>query len=169
MPDVILVDQADHPMGRMEKQETHRKGLLHRAFSVFLLDGSKLLIQRRALDKYHCGGLWSNTCCSHPAPGEPVLLAAERRLDEELGIKNARLRELDTFLYRAAFPNGLTEHELDHVLLGEYSGPVRPDPREIAQVRWIDLEELQRDLQAFPQRYTPWFPPALTLVLRHLS
>lgn len=169
MPDVILVDQADRPVGRMEKQETHRKGLLHRAFSVFLLDGSKLLIQRRALDKYHCGGLWSNTCCSHPAPGEPVLSAAERRLDEELGIKNARLRELDTFLYRAAFPNGLAEHELDHVLLGEYSGPVRPDPREIAQVRWIDLEELQRDLQAFPQRYTPWFPPALTLVLRHLS
>lgn len=169
MPDVILVDQADRPVGRMEKQEAHRKGLLHRAFSVFLLDGSKLLIQRRALDKYHCGGLWSNTCCSHPAPGEPVLSAAERRLDEELGIKNARLRELDTFLYRAAFPNGLTEHELDHVLLGEYSGPVRPDPREIAQVRWIDLEELQRDLQAFPQRYTPWFPPALTLVLRHLS
>lgn len=169
MPDVILVDQADRPVGRMEKQETHRKGLLHRAFSVFLLDGSKLLIQRRALDKYHCGGLWSNTCCSHPAPGEPVLSAAERRLDEELGIKNARLRELDTFLYRAAFPNGLAEHELDHVLLGEYSGPVRPDPMEIAQVRWIDLEELQRDLQAFPQRYTPWFPPALTLVLRHLS
>lgn len=153
----------------MEKQEAHRKGLLHRAFSVFLLDGSKLLIQRRALDKYHCGGLWSNTCCSHPAPGEPVLLAAERRLDEELGIKNARLRELDTFLYRAAFPNGLAEHELDHVLLGEYSGPVQPDPMEIAQVRWIDLEELQRDLQAFPQWYTPWFPPALTLVLRHLS
>lgn len=169
MPDVILVDQADRPVGRMEKQEAHRKGLLHRAFSVFLLDGSKLLIQRRALDKYHCGGLWSNTCCSHPAPGEPVLLAAERRLDEELGIKNARLRELDTFLYRAAFPNGLAEHELDHVLLGEYSGPVRPDPMEIAQVRWIDLEELQRDLQAFPQWYTPWFPPALTLVLRHLS
>ena len=169
MPDVILVDQADRPVGRMEKQETHRKGLLHRAFSVFLLDGSKLLIQRRALDKYHCGGLWSNTCCSHPAPGEPVLSAAERRLDEELGIKNARLRELDTFLYRAAFPNGLAEHELDHVLLGEYSGPVQPDPMEIAQVRWIDLEELQRDLQAFPQWYTPWFPPALTLVLRHLS
>ena len=169
MPDVILVDQADHPMGRMEKQETHRKGLLHRAFSVFLLDGSKLLIQRRALDKYHCGGLWSNTCCSHPAPGEPVLSAAERRLGKELGIENVRLRKLDTFLYRAPFPNGLTEHELDHVLLGEYSGPVRPDPREIAQVRWIDLEELQRDLQAFPQRYTPWFPPALTLVLRHLS
>ena len=169
MPDVILVDQADRPVGRMEKQEAHRKGLLHRAFSVFLLDGSKLLIQRRALDKYHCGGLWSNTCCSHPAPGEPVLSAAERRLDEELGIKNARLRELDTFLYRAAFPNGLAEHELDHVLLGEYSGPVKPDPMEIAQVRWIDLEELQRDLQAFPQWYTPWFPPALTLVLRHLS
>lgn len=169
MPDVILVDQADRPVGRMEKQEAHRKGLLHRAFSVFLLDGSKLLIQRRALDKYHCGGLWSNTCCSHPAPGEPVLSAAERRLDEELGIKNARLRELDTFLYRAAFPNGLAEYELDHVLLGEYSGPVRPDPMEIAQVRWIDLEELQRDLQAFPQWYTPWFPPALTLVLRHLS
>ena len=169
MPDVILVDQADRPVGRMEKQETHRKGLLHRAFSVFLLDGSKLLIQRRALDKYHCGGLWSNTCCSHPAPGEPVLSAAERRLEEELGIKNARLRELDTFLYRAAFPNGLAEHELDHVLLGEYSGPVQPDPMEIAQVRWIDLEELQRDLQAFPQWYTPWFPPALTLVLRHLS
>ena len=169
MPDVILVDQADRPVGRMEKQEAHRKGLLHRAFSVFLLDGSKLLIQRRALDKYHCGGLWSNTCCSHPAPGEPVLLAAERRLDEELGIKNARLRELDTFLYRAAFPNGLAEHELDHVLLGEYSGPVQPDPMEIAQVRWIDLVELQRDLQAFPQWYTPWFPPALTLVLRHLS
>ena len=169
MPDVILVDQADRPVGRMEKQEAHRKGLLHRAFSVFLLDGSKLLIQRRALDKYHCGGLWSNTCCSHPAPGEPVLSAAERRLEEELGIKNARLRELDTFLYRAAFPNGLAEHELDHVLLGEYSGPVQPDPMEIAQVRWIDLEELQRDLQAFPQWYTPWFPPALTLVLRHLS
>ena len=169
MPDVILVDQADRPVGRMEKQEAHRKGLLHRAFSVFLLDGSKLLIQRRALDKYHCGGLWSNTCCSHPAPGEPVLSAAERRLDEELGIKNARLRELDTFLYRAAFPNGLAEHELDHVLLGEYSGPVQPDPMEIAQVRWIDLEELQRDLQAFPQWYTPWFPPARTLVLRHLS
>ena len=169
MPDVILVDQADRPVGRMEKQEAHRKGLLHRAFSVFLLDGSKLLIQRRALDKYHCGGLWSNTCCSHPAPGEPVLSAAERRLGKDLGIENVRLRELDTFLYRAPFPNGLTEHELDHVLLGEYSGPVRPDPREIAQVRWIDLEELQRDLQAFPQRYTPWFPPALTLVLRHLS
>ena len=168
MPDVILVNENDRPVGRMEKQEAHTRGLLHRAFSVFLLDGTKLLIQRRALEKYHCGGLWSNTCCSHPAPGEPVTAAARRRLTEELGIEAVSLAELGSFLYRAAFSNGLTEHELDHVLLGRYNGPVQPDPAEIDQVRWIDLMYLQRDMRTHPQLYTPWFQPALALVLRHI-
>lgn len=170
MPQVILVDEDDHPLGVMEKQQAHLQGVLHRAFSVFLLDEDKLLLQQRAMEKYHCGGLWSNTCCSHPMPGEGVMEAARRRLWEELSIPQVELEPLYTFQYRAEFDNGLTEHELDHVLLGHYHGPLRPDPTEIAQVRWISCSELEREMEAHPQRYTPWFRLSLprVLALAHL-
>lgn len=166
MADVILVDQKDRETGREEKQAAHVRGLLHRAFSVFLTDGTKMLIQQRAPEKYHCGGLWSNACCSHPQPGERTAEAARRRLREELGIEGVSLTELYSFCYRAEFSNGLTEYELDHVFWGSYSGEVRPDPEEIGGVRWVECEELLKDFCRQPELYTPWFKMAGPRVIR---
>ena len=120
---VILVNEADEPLGEMEKLKAHEQNKLHRAFSVFVFSKNKnnkwqLLLQKRALNKYHCGGLWTNTCCSHPQPGESVLDAGLSRLKEELGIDDIQLKDAGSFIYQADFPNGLSEHELDHVLVG---------------------------------------------------
>ena len=159
--DLILVDPDDREIGRGEKLDVHRRGLLHRAFSVFLFDGDSLLIQRRAAGKYHSAGLWANTCCSHPRAGQGLAEAATIRLKEECGIEGVSLRETGSFLYRAVFPNGLTEYEYDHVFVGEYGGEFDPDPEEISELRYIPLHELKRDLMEHPEGYAAWFFTAL--------
>jgi len=161
---VVLVDERDRELGPMDKLAAHRGGgRLHRAFSVFLYDrDGRHLLQRRADGKYHFGGLWSNACCSHPGPGEDVVASAERRLYEELGLRGVRLQRVETFLYRAHdAATGLTEHELDHVLVGRFDGEPSPDPGEVGGWRWVDDTTLRRELDETPERFTPWFPIAL--------
>jgi isopentenyl-diphosphate delta-isomerase len=154
---VILVDENDQEIGTMEKQEAHEKGLLHRAFSVFVFNENKeLLIQQRALTKYHSAGLWTNTCCSHPRIGETIEQAAHRRLMEEMGF-DCDLSTKTSFIYKAAFENGLTEHEFDHVLVGSFNGEINFNPTEVKKFKWINLEELQIDLLQNNQNYTAWF------------
>jgi isopentenyl-diphosphate delta-isomerase len=154
---VILVDENDQEIGTMEKQEAHEKGFLHRAFSVFVFNENKeLLLQQRALTKYHSAGLWTNTCCSHPRVGETIEQAAHRRLMEEMGF-DCELITKTSFIYKAAFENGLTEHELDHVLVGSFNGEINFNPTEVKNVKWINLEELQIDLLQNNQNYTAWF------------
>ena len=159
--ELILVDLDDRETGYGEKMEVHRKGLLHRAFSVFLFDGERVLVQRRAPGKYHSAGLWANTCCSHPRAGETVPEAAVRRLREECGIEGVTLREAGTFVYRAVFPDGLAEYELDHVLVGEYAGPFSPDPEESSEMRFVPLSGLKQEMLVSPERYAVWFFTAL--------
>ena len=159
--DLILVDLDDRVIGYGEKMEVHRKGLLHRAFSVFLFHGDRLLIQQRAAGKYHCGGLWANTCCSHPHAGQLLQDAVQQRLMEECGITGVSLREAGCFVYRAVFPNGLTEYEMDHVFVGEYEGAFSPDPGEIAELRYGPLAELKKDMITNPEKYAPWFFTAI--------
>ena len=166
---VILVNSADQVVGEMEKLAAHQQGLLHRAFSVFIFRSTEqrreVLLQQRADGKYHSGGLWTNTCCSHPQPGETTLAAGERRLMEEVGIA-VKLCEVGSFIYRADFDNGLSEHELDHALIGEYSGALDyVNPEEIQAVRWIKIDQLQQDLVANPQNYTAWFAQALAIAV----
>lgn len=170
---IILVDEKDQPQGLMEKMEAHEKGLLHRAFSVFLLrkknNKIELLLQQRNFEKYHCGGLWTNTCCSHPRDGETTVQAGQRRVQEELGV-TCHLQEVGAFMYRAEFANGLTEHEFDHVLIGGFNAEEIPfNPDEVANVRWIGLEDLYLEMSAEPAQFTPWFKPALDIVQRSLS
>jgi len=154
---VILVDENDQEIGTMEKQEAHEKGLLHRAFSVFVFNENKeLLLQQRALTKYHSAGLWTNTCCSHPRIGETIEQAAHRRLMEEMGF-DCDLSTKTSFIYKAAFENGLTEHEFDHVLVGSFNGEINFNPTEVKKFKWINLEELQIDLLQNNQNYTAWF------------
>lgn len=163
--EVVLVDASGNDIGTMEKLEAHRRGLLHRAFSIFIFDDlGRMLIQQRASEKYHSGGLWSNACCSHPAPGETVGEAAERRLREELGF-SCPLTEIFTFTYRAEVGNGLIENEFDHVLIGYFDGEVHPDPAEILHVRWIAPADLLRETDADPSRFSCWFRIALPEVL----
>ncbi|MDO4976466.1 MAG: isopentenyl-diphosphate Delta-isomerase [Eubacteriales bacterium] len=159
--EVVLVDMKDRELGLAKKMEVHEKGWLHRAFSVFLFRGDELLLQKRASSKYHCGGLWTNTCCSHPGSGENVKESAIRRLMEEMGIKTEAIEEVHSFVYRATFDNGLTEFEYDHVLVGEYDGPFSLDPEEVDEIRWVKLEELEKDILKQPKAYTPWFLIAL--------
>ena len=153
---VTLVDRDDHPLGTMEKLQAHREGRLHRAFSVFVFEGGgRLLMQRRAASKYHSAGLWSNTCCGHPRPDEPVGVAAPRRLHEEMGFE-AELRPLFRFVYRAQIAPAMVEHEVDHVLVGAFRGTVAPDPAEVEAWDWIDLEVLARAIARRPEAYTAW-------------
>lgn len=164
---VILVDESDKEIGVAEKMEAHRQGLLHRAFSIFVFnDNGKLLLQKRALTKYHSGGLWSNTCCGHPRPGEPLLAAARRRLTEEMGI-DCDCRELFSFVYRAELDHDLSEHEYDHVLMGRYSRDPRPAPEEVCDWQWIAPGALQYDMQRRPERYTYWLRRSLNAVMMH--
>ncbi|GAA4321452.1 isopentenyl-diphosphate Delta-isomerase [Flaviaesturariibacter amylovorans] len=158
---VLLVNGRDEPMGTMEKMAAHEQGLLHRAFSVFLFDAEgRMLLQRRAVTKYHGGGLWSNACCSHPYPDEPVPDAARRRLREELGIE-ASIEPIFAFTYRAEVENGLTEHEFDHVFAGIYAGPLALNPEEVAECRYVALPELRAEVAAAPGRFTAWFKMVL--------
>lgn len=158
---VVLVDRDDRELGAVEKLEAHRSGALHRAFSVFILDGhGRLLLQQRALEKYHTGGLWSNTCCGHPRPGEALEAAARRRLREEMGL-DCMLERRFGFVYQAELGGGLAEHEYDHVLVGFHQGQPEPDPSEVADWRWMRLTEVDADVRSRPAEYTPWFPLAL--------
>lgn len=161
---LILVDTQDRPLGLGEKMEVHRKGLLHRAFSLFLLDGSgKLLLQRRAMEKYHSPGLWTNACCSHPAPGYALEAFAALRAGEELGAQVGQIRKAGSFLYYRDFGNGLKEYELDHVLVGRTTAPVQADPAEAMDTAWVDLNWAAEDLRLRPGRYTAWYPTAFGL------
>jgi isopentenyl-diphosphate delta-isomerase len=155
--DVVLVDERDTAVGVAPKLEAHRHGRLHRAVSVVLFDDRGwLLLQRRADAKYHSPGLWSNTCCGHPRPGESVDDAARRRLVDELGIEGCGLTRVTKFLYFAELDGGLVEHEVDHVLIGRWNGPADPDPGEVAETRWIDREALFEEMLHAADRYTAW-------------
>jgi len=154
---VILVDTADSELGTMEKMEAHEKAVLHRAFSVFIFnDRGELMLQQRAAHKYHSPLLWTNTCCSHQRQGESNIQAGKRRLQEEMGFE-VDLEEKFHFVYKAEFDNGLTEHELDHVMVGYYNEKPIINPEEVASWRWIDMEVLQKDIKDNPQDYTVWF------------
>lgn len=156
-PQVILVNEHDEALGTAGKMEAHRSGLLHRAFSVFLFDSEgRMLLQQRAEGKYHGAGLWSNTCCSHPSPGEATIDAAHRRLQEELGI-SAHLEPVYAFHYRVEVENGLVEHEYDHVFAGFYEGPLALNPEEVSACRYVHLADLEQELSERPARFTAWF------------
>lgn len=163
MEQVILVDSNDNVLGTMEKMEAHSRGLLHRAFSVLLFNShGELLLQQRSVKKYHSGGLWTNTCCSHPRPGEKTATAVYRRLKEEMGIIT-ETRALYSFVYTISFDQGLTEHELDHVFVGHYDGDPIINPDEIKDWKWVNLDSLREDIALYPDQYTYWFK----LILNH--
>jgi isopentenyl-diphosphate Delta-isomerase len=154
---VILVNASDEQIGVMEKMEAHKKGFLHRAFSVFVFDeNDDLIIQQRALGKYHSPGLWTNTCCSHPRPGEETGAAAHRRLKEEMGF-DTELEKVFDFVYRAEFENGLTEHEFDHVFVGKYSGKISPAKEEVHAWMPRPIKELKKEIKESPENFTVWF------------
>ncbi|MCD9584431.1 isopentenyl-diphosphate Delta-isomerase [Tenacibaculum maritimum] len=154
---VILVDEHDNQLGLMPKMEAHEKALLHRAFSVFVFNHKKeLLLQQRAADKYHSPLLWTNTCCSHQRNGESSLEAGRRRLQEEMGF-TCELEEVFWFIYKAPFDNGLTEHELDHVMIGKYNDKPIINKEEVAAYKWMRLEEVKEDIKRKPAIYTEWF------------
>ena len=157
MEQVILVDAADNAIGTMEKIEAHRQGVLHRAFSVVIFNSKgELLLQKRALTKYHSGGLWTNTCCSHPNPSEPIEQAARRRLQYEMGVDVVPSFAFK-FTYRAALDHGLTEHELDHVFTATFDGQPHVNPAEVADWKYMDLNALRADMAESPAHYTAWF------------
>lgn len=154
---VILVDEQDNQIGLMPKMMAHEKALLHRAFSVFIFNGkNELMLQQRALHKYHSPGLWTNTCCSHQREGESNIEAGKRRLMEEMGFET-ELKETTSFIYKAPFDNGLTEHELDHVLVGYYEGEPEINDEEVADWKWMSLEQVKDDISSNPDQYTAWF------------
>ncbi|MDN6280302.1 MAG: isopentenyl-diphosphate Delta-isomerase [Psychroflexus sp.] len=154
---VILVDENDQELGLMEKIEAHEKALLHRAFSVFIYnDKGELMLQQRALGKYHTPGLWTNTCCSHQIKGETNIQAGKRRLQEEMGF-STDLKETNSFIYKAPFDNGLTEHEYDYMLVGYYNNDPKINPEEVNAWKWISLEDLKFDIEKDPASYTEWF------------
>jgi isopentenyl-diphosphate delta-isomerase len=156
-PQVILVNERDEPVGTMEKMEAHRKGVLHRAFSVFVFNSQgQMLLQQRAMQKYHGAGLWSNACCSHPYPDEATEAAANRRLVEELGFA-ADLKKVFDFTYRAAVENDLVEHEFDHVFVGVYNGPVAVNRDEVAAYSYETIQEIKNALTQTPANFTAWF------------
>ena len=154
---VILVNKDDEQIGVMPKMEAHEKALLHRAFSVFVFNSkNELMLQQRALHKYHSPGLWTNTCCSHQREGESNLQAGRRRLQEEMGFVTD-LEETISFIYKAPFDNGLTEHELDHIMMGYYNEAPEINKDEVADWKWMSLEDVKMDINLHPEIYTAWF------------
>ncbi|HBC05689.1 MAG TPA: isopentenyl-diphosphate Delta-isomerase [Aequorivita sp.] len=165
---VILVNVKDEKIGLMPKQEAHEKGVLHRAFSVFIFNkNNELMLQQRALHKYHSPGLWTNTCCSHQRDGESSLEAGKRRLFEEMGF-TTDLKETTSFIYKAPFDNGLTEHELDHILVGNFEEAPNINKEEVASWKWMDLEEVKKDIEINPKIYTAWFKIIFDKFYQHL-
>lgn len=154
---VILVNENDEPIGLMEKLEAHEKAVLHRAFSVFVLnDKNEVMLQQRAHHKYHSPLLWTNTCCSHQREGESNIQAGTRRLQEEMGF-STELKELFHFIYKAPFDNGLTEHELDHVMIGYYNNEPNINLDEVESWKWMSIEAIKDDIQTQSENYTVWF------------
>ena len=166
---VVLVDDKDNPIGLMPKMEAHERAVLHRAFSVFILNGKgELMLQQRANHKYHSPGLWTNTCCSHQRDGESNIDAGQRRLHEEMGF-TTELTELTSFIYKASFDNGLTEHEFDHIMLGRYEDNPVINPDEVAAWKWMPLAEVKKDVEANPKNYTVWFVIIFAKFYDHLN
>ena len=167
--EVILVNELDIPLGSCEKMEAHRRALLHRAFSVFIVNSKgEMLLQQRAPEKYHSAGLWTNACCSHPRPGEDTKQAALRRLHEELGF-TTELEKIFDFTYKSVFENGLTEFEFDHVFIGTYDLTVHPNREEVSNHSFLSLDAIDASLLAHPEKYTSWFHLAFPLVQRWLA
>lgn len=165
MEEVILVDTNDSEIGKMEKMQAHIEGRLHRAFSIFVFNSKgELLLQQRENGKYHSGGLWTNTCCSHPRVGEDIKEAVHRRLKEEMGF-DCDLSEKKTFLYHAKFDNDLIEHELDHIFIGYYNGVPIPNKEEVENWKWISTKDLKKELEAEPDKFTYWFKFSIEDVL----
>ncbi len=166
---VILVNENDEQIGLMPKMEAHKKAVLHRAFSVFIFnDKNELMLQQRALKKYHSPGLWTNTCCSHQRDGESNLDAGHRRLKEEMGF-DTDLTEVTSFIYKAPFDNGLTEHEYDHILIGKYNGQPVINLTEVESWKWMSLEEVKVDLATHPEIYTAWFKIIFDKFYEHIN
>ena len=154
---VILVNERDEQIGLMEKMEAHEKAVLHRAFSVFVFnEKNELLLQQRAAHKYHSPLLWANTCCSHQRDGESNIEAGKRRLYEEMGLV-CEIKEVTSFIYKAPFDNGLTEHELDHIMVGNYNADPAVNSDEVAAFRWMNLTDVKKDIAENPGEYTAWF------------
>ena len=163
MEHVVLVDSNDNEIGTMEKMEAHRKGVLHRAFSVLLFDQSgRTLIHKRAQSKYHSSGLWTNTCCSHPLPGESLEVATRRRLKEEMGI-DLQPAFSHSFIYKAELDKDLIEHEFDHVFVGTFNGTPQINKKEVEDWKYVDMNWLKQDMERHPEAYTEWFK----LILNH--
>jgi isopentenyl-diphosphate Delta-isomerase len=155
--DIILVNENDVQIGTMEKIEVHQKGLLHRAFSIFIFnDNGLMLLQQRATSKYHSGGLWTNACCSHPYLNQQLIPSAQKRLQEEMGFTTALTKAFE-FTYQASFDNGLIEHEYDHVFIGQYNGEIQPNATEVKDFCYLSMEEIKNSIQSHPQKYTEWF------------
>jgi isopentenyl-diphosphate Delta-isomerase len=166
---LILVNEQDEPIGVAEKMEAHQKGLLHRAFSIFIFNkAGEMLLQQRAISKYHSGGLWTNACCSHPYVGEDIIAAAQKRLAEEMGFTTT-IKPAFQFTYKAYFENGLTEYEYDHVFIGEYEGAVLPAAEEVEDFCYKSIEDIETDVQTHPKKYTEWFKIALPKLKSYLN
>ena len=156
-------------MGTIGKMEAHQKALLHRAFSVFIFNTKgEMLLQQRALNKYHSGGLWTNACCSHPYEGQETILAAEKRLQEEMGF-TVSLNKAFHFVYKAPFDNGLTEYEFDHVFTGTFEGVITPDAAEVADYCYMSMSDIKNSIQSHPQKYTEWFKIAFPKMESYLA
>lgn len=165
---MILVNEKDEPIGLMPKMEAHQKALLHRAFSVFVMNANgETMLQQRAKDKYHSPLLWTNTCCSHQREGESNIDAGKRRLMEEMGF-TTELKELFSFVYKAPFDNGLTEHEFDHVMVGYFENEPDINPEEVADWKWMQPEDIKKDIAENPDEYTAWFKIIFERFYNHL-
>jgi isopentenyl-diphosphate Delta-isomerase len=166
---VILVDINDNQIGLMPKLEAHKKGVLHRAFSVFIFNNyGELMLQRRALTKYHSPGLWTNTCCSHQREGESNILSAKRRLNEEMGFVT-ELFEKTSFIYKVNFDNGLTEHELDHIIVGKYNHSPVINSFEVDSWKWMSMEDIRKNINDQPNNYTAWFKIIFEKYYKYIS
>ena len=166
MERVVLVDEKDNPLGTMEKMEAHEKGVLHRAFSVFIFNNNgEMLLQQRAFSKYHSGGLWTNTCCSHPREGETTIEAAHRRLQEEMGF-DCKIKKVFDFIYKKKLDKGLIEHELDHVFIGEFDGEVCFNKEEVNAYVYAPVQVVLEEVNQQPEKYTEWFKICLDEVVK---
>ena len=166
---VILVNEKDQEIGLMPKLEAHQKAVLHRAFSVFIFNSeNELMLQQRASNKYHSPNLWTNTCCSHQRSGESNIQAGTRRLYEEMGFTTS-LKEITSFIYKAPFDNGLTEHELDHIMVGNYEDAPIINPDEVADWKWMPIEDVKQDIDDNPQLYTAWFKIIFEKFYEHIN
>lgn len=172
MENIIKVDINDNELGQIEKLQAHKTPILHRAFSVFLVDGDKMLIQKRAYNKYHSGGKWANACCSHPRPNIEFLDSVYNRIELELGIKERlQLKEIFKFTYLSKYAEDLYEYEFDHVLVGEYlqNGKIDFNTEEIAEVKWIKIEELKKEMVQKPTDFATWFITCAPKVFEYLG